>query len=291
MIVPAHYVGFYGATLSAVVPTPEYGYSVEIHMPISISTSDDGTHSAWDAATAGTYDYRVLTMSTWYLTEAQKSELNAVLHSVTDGRCENFYMDLGSTPTGFFPFGPDKGDYGEFTVRLLSQDQSGCLTAPQYYFKDTLSFVLVTAPAYTPPAHRVEGGLTIGSVSNVRFPDGGITPRTMYKYETDLSLSGAPLSLDGPAEATGFEADAVLIAGQSKASELVEFFIANRTTIFTLTTPAKYYFYGYDQGSSGSYSTMFMGSEIDEREIVLMITHDRFDQFTMPVKFWLQAKL
>ena len=280
---------------------PAWPYDVEIHMPIAITQAADGSYpdngffdplnEAGD--TLGTYDYRLLSMSTWRLPEDQKIEFNAFFNDPAMGRAENFMLRLGPTSTGFFPFGIDMGDYGDFIVRLVTRDQTGSLIDPYKWFEESPSFVMVTRAtnALSLPGDD-QGGLYIGdAVFGLLYPQEGIKPKTTYNFQTQLSVSGSPNSLDsgvlGDSWETGFE----LLCSGCNAYQVVDEIVNNkRTADIPIIAPAGYYLYGADQSSGGTYTSKFLGSSHDDKEVILKISHIGFDQFRIPLNFWMKAK-
>ena len=51
----------------------------------------------------------------------------------------------------FFPFGPDKGDVGNFECRILNRMPTGVLDNPWLYFGNEVEMVMVSAPQYAIP--------------------------------------------------------------------------------------------------------------------------------------------
>jgi hypothetical protein len=220
--------------------------------------------------------------------------MNAFLRNVTSGRAENFILRLGENHTGFYPFGPDRGDYGDFTVRLLTQEQSGCLREPYQWFEDTLSLVMVnfpTAPMVFPGL--VQGGMSIGDfATGLMFPQNGINPKVSYNLQTGLGMSGVPNSLDGNLLSDQWECEFELSCNASNTvNTILQLLTVTRTQDVNIITPAGYFLYGADKGSSGTYTSKFLGSSHDGKELILKVSHIGIDQFSIPLSFWLKEKL
>lgn len=136
------YVTFTAGANSIQVDMPVYGYTCDIVMPIFSQQDSNGAWSFFDPpksssdATLGYYDYRTLNTAMWRIPAAQQTLLSAFFQDATLGRGEPIVMMLQAN-SGFYPFGPDKGDTGAFTVQLISQEQSGSLENPGIIFRIT----------------------------------------------------------------------------------------------------------------------------------------------------------
>ena len=278
------------------VNRPNYGYETEIHMPISMQQSIDGAYSFWDngypSNGAGVPDYRVISTSQWQNDPTTKAALNEFFINTLKGRCENVTMSLGANPCGFFPFGPDYGDSGDFTVRLYDREQSGRLQAPYNWFEDNLKLVLVPpAPAYTLPTQQPQGNFTIGSVQNIMFPQNGFQPVAKYNHQTGLTKTGVPYSIDGPSVQDSFETSFDQQCNQSKAAALCALLTGSsgRTNDITIVGQSNFYAFGMDKGSAGTYTCKFLGSSNTKSEIIITVKHIGFNQFELPLNFWMKA--
>lgn len=285
-------IRFFNGSNSIEINRPSYGYQCEIHMPIYTANKHPSGYAFFDADNTGGKDYRVLVMARWQLPIDQKAMLNNFLRDVSGGRCENITMSLGATPTGFFPFGPDLGDVGDFTVRLLSQNQSGILMSPLKYFEDELSLVLVSAP--TPPAApsiTSQGNFQIGTVTGLLYPQTTFRPTSQYNLQTGISRTGSPYSIDGNNSGDSWETKFYQQCNTSLAVALVNFMesTSGRASEIDIMTDLNYYAFGIDQGGSAHYIAQFLGSSKSSREIVLKITHERYNRFTIPMSFWMSG--
>jgi hypothetical protein len=263
-------------------------------MPIYTANRHPTGYAFFDADNTGAKDYRILTTSRWQLPIAQKALLNEFLQDAAAGRCETITMSLGAISTGFFPFGPDFGDKGDFTVRLLSQNQSGMLLSPFKYFEDDLSFVMVSAP--TPPALPTQvsqGNLQIGTVEGLLYPQDTFKPSSRYNHQTGLSRTGAPYSIDGNDSGDSWETQFDHQCNTSLAAALVNFLVSSsgRTSEIDIITSLDNYAFGIDQGSNAHYIGNFLGSSRTKNELVIKITHDRYNRFTIPLSFWMKKNI
>jgi hypothetical protein len=285
----------YDITLS----TPQFSYVSEIHMPICVSKAADGTYKFFDPPDGsvvpvyGTFDYRLCIIDNWILSAEQKATFNEFVRNVAKGRAETFTMRLGdSSQTGFYPFGPDYADAGDYTVRLLTQEQTGALIRPYGHFKDKIALIMVTASETLPVlSGGSQGSLQIGSVTGLMMPQDGFQPKAFYNVKNDYTASGVPYSMDSALSSDSWETQFDQYCNSQKAYDLVtQLVTTSRTADISIVAPAGYYVYGYDQASSGTYTSKFLGSSIEDKEIVVRIEHYGVDQWKIPLSFWMKAK-
>lgn len=276
------------------ISLPLRGYGCEIHMPIIIAGKHPfGYAEPFDMDSAGSFDYRILTTCKLQLPASQKKALNEFLKNESYGRTENFTLRLGSIPTGFFPFGPDLGDVGDFTVRLLTQQQGGMLLAPLRYWQDDISLVLVSAPSYTPPAGVGQGSFIVGTVDGLLYPQNTFNPVSQYNFSTALSRSGVPSSMDGADSSNSYESTWDQQCNTGKAAELLAMLTGplGRSKTISIIGAKDFYVYGSDKFSAGIYFSKFLGSSKTKNEIVISATCEGYNQWTMPLSFWLKRAI
>jgi hypothetical protein len=265
---------------------PVGAYSVALHMPITIPEKHPaGYGPAFDADNSGALDYRIIDTATWKLPAAQKAALNGFFRDAALGRAETVKLRLGSTSTGFFPGGPDLGDVGDFTVRVVSQDQGGMLLEPWKYWQDTLALVIVTAPSYTPEAGAAQGSLTIGTVDGLMYPQAGFNAMSRYNLRTDLSRSGVPYSVDGRVAADAWESEWLQRCNNGLAAELVEYLATARGGDIDIVSAPNYWVYGADNLAEASYSSRFLGSSRTRNDVVLKMTCEKYNHWSIPLRF------
>lgn len=283
-------------TIGVVLPTPQYGYSAEIHMPICKSRAFDGSYSFYDPPNdedaLGTYDYRICEIPRWILTESKKIALNNFLNNPsTCGRGEPFILDLGEAHTGFYPFGLDLNDCDSFLVRLLDRSDDGMLLNPYRRFSDSYSFLLVTefneSPTFTKQA---QGDFIIGACDGLMYPQAGINPKSRRLLITSISQSGSPSVVDGPLLGDSFISDFNMLCNDDRALALLnELTVTTRAAAVDVFAPAGAYMFGADNGSTDTYTCRFLGSTDDERETVLRMTHTGYNQWSIPLRFWMEG--
>jgi hypothetical protein len=277
------------------VDVPVYPYSCEIVMPISSVKDSQGSPTFFDPPashgddTLGTWDYRLLNTGTWRLPSDQQIALSAFFKDADKGRGENVTMTL-QTGSGFFPFGPDLGDSGNFVVRLLEQSQSGRLGRPWNYFENAIYLVLITAPGgYSLPPTYSEGPFSIGSVSGLQFVD--FAPKTFRNIQHQLTASGVPYSMDGKTSGDSYEVGFSQLCNQGNAAALVSFLVSTsgRASDITIIASANFYLFGVDNGSNGTYTTKFLGASPNEKTVSIKMTNERFNQWIFPLNFWMKS--
>jgi hypothetical protein len=279
---------FTAGVTSITINLPIYPYSCELHMPITVvERHPTGYAPGFDADATKASDYRILNTGKWQLPAAQKSALNVFFRDAALGRAETVTLNLGATPTGFFPFGPDKGDSGSFSVRLIAQQQGGMLLSPFKYWQDNISLVLVTAPAFTAGAGTAQGSFQIGTVTGLCYPQNTFAPVSQYNFRTDLSRSGVPHSVDGLTASDAWETQFDQQCNTGNAAALVAYLQVARAGDITIISAANYYVFGMDQGGAGTYTTRFLGSSRSKNEIVIKMTCENVNRWTVPLEFWM----
>ena len=289
------YVTFTSGENSIQVNMSTYGYSVDIVMPIASQKDAQGSYSFFDApagpynASVGSYDYRLLNTATWRIPADQQIALSAFFKDANRGRGQDVIMTLQSN-SGFFPFGPDLGDIGDFTVRLLTQEQGGRLGKPWNYFESKVQLVLVIPPGdYSIPTPQSEGNFSIGNASGLRYCD--FTPKTIRNIQTALTASGLPISLDGRTSGDSYESTWTQTLNQSNAAALLSFLVSSsgRVSDFSIVAPSNFYAFGADNSSAGTYTAKLLGSKQESKQMILTFTHEFFDRWSVPLSFWMKA--
>ena len=293
----ARYVTFTNGVNSIQINMPVYGYAVDIVMPIATQKDAQGSPSFFDApvgpydATLGAYDYRVLNTATWRIPAAQQTLLSAFFKDADRGRSEPVIMTL-QTDSGFYPFGPDLGDTGSFTVQLLTQDQGGRLSRPWNHFENQIQLVLITPPGgYSLPTPQSEGNFAIGSASGLRYCD--FTPLVIRNIGTALTASGVPCALDGSTSGDSYETGWTQLCNQGNAAALLSLLVSSsgRASDLSIVAPSNFYPFGVDNGSggAGTFTAKLLGSKADAKTMTLTFTHDFFNRWSVPLNFWLKA--
>lgn len=259
----------YGAT-EVVINAPEFGYSTEVKLPFDFVRLDNGTVEARDYGQA--YDRRSCSFEC-FLTPAQQVSLNLLVRST--GRGQSLVMALPAE-SGFFPFVPDKGDDGPFTVALQLDGTPAIQQAPYKYFRCRLKVTNVGAyPAYALPTEVADGPWAIGNVSALRMPPSLFTPNQFYGVSVGFTESSSARYLDRGSGADHASTQFGLLCNESKAAALVyDLTSVQRAGAFTVTTEDSFYALGSDHASSGSYSVRLLSDTI-------VIKHNRYNEFEL----------
>jgi hypothetical protein len=218
---------------------------------------------------------------------SKRLEINNFLRNPAVGRCETVTLRLGATATGFYPFGADLGDVGDFTVRVVDITQTGMLFSPMRHFNGKFNFLMVTAPAYSLPTEVAQGNFEIGDVDGLMPPQRDVESESIYNYRTDITRGGTPYSVDGATASDAYITNFDVYCNKSKAGALLAYLVSSsgRTSDIDVVADS-FYMFGADVGASDTYSTKCLGSEYDETRIVYRIRHDGSDRFIMPLMFW-----
>lgn len=257
----------YGGT-EVLLSAPEVPCETEIDLPFDFVELDTGLTSIRDNGVK--YDKRVCSMN-FILSPTEQGNLNTLINSTARGKDLTLTLPSGS---GVFPFGPDKGDEGPFTVSVMLKSTPAIQSNPFRYFKCQLEMRNTGSfPAYALPAEIAEGSFTIGTVSNLRMPE--FSPEQVYSISVDFTENSQAKYVDrgslGDYAGTQFD----LPCNESKAAALL-YYLTNtaRANSFTITTADYFYALGSDRGSADTYTV-----KLADRKI--KIKHNRFNSFSI----------
>ena len=262
---------------SVTIDNPLYGYATEIKLAFDV-TRLIGRYAHADYGPE--FDHRTLSASTHWRNESDMVLLAAFLR---DNRGTEITLSLGADPTGFFPFGPDLGDKGDFTVHLDEYVSGGVLDMPFRHFAPELRLKLKSAPAYVLPDPVTEGAFSVGGI-NFRWPQNGVAPTTRNGRTHVYTRSGAQYGLD---LGTGADVHEVAFTLEGGAENIGRFLhsvgLPGRTDDVVISVPEHYWLFGPENDSAGAYKTRLITS-------ILSVTHDRFNRFSVPVRYWMREK-
>lgn len=272
-----------GGTHTATVPTPEEGYVTETRMDMAYQERLDGSYGVHDSG--ATYDRYVLTTSRWVLTEAQIEDLNAIFSDGKWGRGIDVTLSLGATASGFFPFGPVKGDIGDFEVRVIGYKQSGQLLRPwkRWLVEMEILYVSGPTPAYSISDTKNEGGFRIGSVNGLMYPQAAFESETEYAIRHVVTYDGTPYAINAGPNSDSYIAQFVQQCNTGKAGSLADYLVGTaRSGQFTVGARDSYYLFGRDQAASGA---LLVRSLMP----TLRMVHVGFDRWEIPMKLRYEA--
>lgn len=214
-----------GANTISIDP-PQYGYSVDLNMALSIKETADGKLAIYDSGSS--YDYRILSIE-FMLNRTQQISLLGFLNNQLYARGKDITMPLGTSPTGFYPAGPDKGDVGTFGLHLIDFEDTTYLYNPYRYFRTKAIFKIVSMPAYSLPSRTGygEGDFSIKAggqtaIGNLRFPQEGIQFKFLPGIDEKLTQSGVPYSVDCGNNADGYESSFTIVGNQPNMAAVID---------------------------------------------------------------------
>jgi len=258
------------------VSVPSFVYKTIIEFPFDIQKNDDGSYSSYDhGAGAETYDIRRCACR-FMLTAAQQNTFNTMMKdddvNTRTGRAFDMTLRM-NTGSGFFPFGPDKGDVGDFTVAMVIKRHATIGEAPYKYFVMDVEMIHTgTYPAYSLPAEVSEGSFTIGTITNNRFPPGWFEPKIEYGYSATIEQDSTVQWIDRREQADWYTTNFEMFSNESKAAKVLEYITGtSREASFTIAAPADFYAFGRDVGN-GTFNVKLIQNKI----IISHLKHNMF---------------
>jgi hypothetical protein len=191
-------------------------------------------------------------------------------------------MSLGETATGFFPFGPDLGDKGDFIVRITDAFGGGISAEYYRHFEAGIALKLVSAPAYTYPSPKYEGPMVISGMSGYRFPQSQFVPDVEYAYEQNITAGGGISEIDMGRNADLITTEFDIETCQVNAANLIGMLKTVRSGNITIVTPPHWWLGGANLGGNGTYTCMNIMQTIKFK-------HERHDYFVIPMKLWIKS--
>src|SRR4030042_2829656 len=206
------------------VSVPSFGYKTTILLPFDIQKLDTGKYCIFDHG--ATYDIRKCNC-TFFLSATEMNTLNAFLKEDTigtsKGRAFSVILRM-NTGSGFFPFGPDKGDVGDFTVAMVINKHGAVIDSRFNYFTCEVEFTNVSSyPAYSLPDEVADGTFTFGTVTACRFPPDYFSPVVNYGYGATLKQGGSVEWIDRSENADWYETQFEMRSNESKAAKIIQY--------------------------------------------------------------------
>jgi len=260
------------STDSVEIDYPEWDYLPRIHLAMEPVEVANGW-SIWDNLIAN--DYRTCQIGRSVLSKAQGVELDSFLLA---HRGQTLNMAIG-TESNFFPFGPDLGDAGTFTVVVVDRKIGQFDQFKQ--FSKSWNLLMITNPAYVLPDVVHQADFQIGTVNGLLYPQTGIDSSRVYGIQTNVSYGGDPFSVD--IRRNIHEASFVQRCNQGLAAELLAFLsgATGRDRDIAIIAPNDYYLFDPAQGASGTYTCKLIQNVIECRHIA-------YEEFDIPLKFWMK---
>lgn len=262
----------YGGT-EVIFSAPEVGYLLELRMPFDFIKLDDKSFDSRDEGIQ--YDKR-LSKHTFYLTTSEQSALNTLINTTARGKSLVLTLPSGS---GFFPFGPDKGDEGVFTVAATFDSTPMIQLAPFRYFKCNMTFSNVGVyPAYSLPTQIPEGPFTIGTIADCRMPQSLFAPKQEYAISVEFTESNRAEYIDRGSGGDNATTQFNLQCNESKCAALLNYLTHTaRAGTFTITTADSFYIFGSDHGSDDTYTVRMISN-------MITVKHVRYNEFELSLE-------
>jgi hypothetical protein len=270
---------------------PDFGYTTSIKMRLHFAKIDyelnSGSIRIWDDGAS--YDSRHCKISQWLLNTTEQNDFVTFMNDTLKGRCEELIMKLGSTPSGFFPFGADLGDKGDFHVRVPvdGYKEGKLLYDPLRWWENDITFCLVpgsTLPSYTPPAAENEGSLLIGTVAHLLCPQESCESEHLQAIINSLTGNGGVDFIDKGTVIDDYQTVLPLEMRPGNCASLITFLTGadGRAKAFHIECPANQFPFGI-QFSDIYYLTVTLMSG------VLEINHVNFNRFLLKLKLKLSG--
>lgn len=267
---------------------PLYGYTTIIELATKFDRLTGHEYAFWDDGS--TFDVRKCKCR-WVLDSTEFNTLIDIFINQSKGRNQNLEM----TPDiGFFPFGPDKGDNVIFSSVRMSEPikQSASIGHPQDRFPVEVEFVFNGAsfPSYTPPSpgiggQKAQGTLDIGTVTNLRYPPEMHNLGTDYAINTVLTTDGTPHGNEMKNTNDSYISTLNMLQNESQTAALITHIVGTvRTNQVTVIPPTFSFMFGRENNGTASYGCKLLQNRIE-------VTHNRHNEFTIPLTFWLETIL
>jgi hypothetical protein len=256
---------------------PEWSFLAKAHLAMSLNSTCNGW-DVWDNGIVN--DYRTC--------EIERLHLNLISGDTTAKMLDDFLlahrdetleMNLPSG-SGFFPFGPDKGDAGNFDVKIIER-KFGQYDQFRQYTKSMI-LLMVTAPVYVLPDIVTQGDFQIGEIEGLLYPQLGIDSSREYGIQTGISYGGDAYSVD--IRHNIHETSFIQQCNTSLAAALMNFLCSDlgRYQDISIVAPGNYYLFDMANGSDGTYTCKLI-------QDIVECKHVGNEQFEIPLKFWMKS--
>lgn len=271
------------------IEPPLWGYETEIRLPFYKSTRADNTVQVFDAGAQ--FDKRICNC-TFEVNETDALSIMNFFTTNTLGRGNTVTLSLPAispwSGSRWFPFGPDYGDYGNYSVQVVALQRSEQLTEPFRWYRIGMKILYMGGPTpkWTTVAGTDYGNITISGISNIRFPmDGGLQATRDIALSVDMAVSAASSFVNYGAGVDGYDTKMNIDATRLKMEELIKYItVTNRNPAtkllptMTIGTNVNQFLFGPEIGDSRSDTVLLLNS-------VLKIVHVNYDQFKTEFQF------
>jgi len=272
----------YGATEYS-FDAPQYGYKSVINMSLIHSSILPRGYVIWDNDDTSAHDFRTTSFNL-KLNATQTTSLQGFFDEIAKARGASVRITLEEN-SGFFPFGPDRGDAGGFNMRLIKMTPQPIMEEPWMYFDTEFTFVEESNPSYTLPSEKSEGDFQIGTIKNLRYPPEFPQSSTDYGFSTSLTYDGTAYTVDKTDNSDADVSRFTMICNESKAAALIDHLSrVARADDLNVVSQGGNWIFGNKNGASGTYTCQMLNSKIE-------ITHTRFDEFAVGLAFYRKSTL
>lgn len=262
--------------------TPQYNYEVTIDMSLLSVETESGDVQVFDNGVE--FDYRTVNFE-WLLSRDEQLLLNDFINSI---RQDEFDIKLGSSSTGFYPFGSDLGDKNTFRCKLIDIETSGVLREPWLYFNNDVTLRLVSAPDYDLPVVKRDGKWQIGNVTGIRQPQAEVNHVLNRNRSVTSTRSGKVSVVDMGKNSDTYKSDFDLILNSGLCAELVQFLTGTqgRGSDIIILVPSNTYLFGSKSNANGS------GTYICKNLThTIKLKHVKFNRWETELSFMMRTKL
>jgi hypothetical protein len=262
------------------VKAPEYGYESAIAMNLHYSRVHGGYKIGDDGSV---YDSRYCIIPSWLMDSTDMLEMSNFFNDMSKGRGQNFTLGLGAT-SGFYPFGCDFGESGNFICSLWDHKKEGSSFSPYRYFKNAITFYWVSGGADPDYDVETEGSLQVGTVTTLRHPQTLPKPGHEQAIVRAVSRSGLVSSVDLGGTGDVYESELPLIMKRGNCAALITYLTGSgRGSDIQVKTPANSWMFGIDNYQcAGTFTTKLLTPEIK-------IRHDSVNRFSTTLNFWMKS--
>lgn len=254
------------------ISMPEFPYKSILELPFDIVSGDDGSVDINDEGS--TYDKRRC-QATFILNATEMNNINQMLSNGIY-RYQDVAMSLPAG-SGFFPFMPDKGDEGDFDVAIRILSHGTIQSNPFKQFAVKLEIVNTGSyPAYSLPAQVGYGSVTMGTISQCRFPGDYFSPDIEYARNFAQEENASVQYIDRGSGGDYYRTTIPMRENESKTAAIINYLTQTaRAASFDLKTGANAYAFGRDKGNEHTV-------KIVTNKIVM--THYRYDDFEFSLR-------
>jgi hypothetical protein len=253
------------------IDPPEFGYRTELRRALDVAETDVDTELVDNGVENDTRMCKVPR----FLFDTAIAGAATRAQWIIDNQGDELTLDLGTEHTGFFPFGPDYGDVGEFTVVITAKKFTGVLQAPYLHFGLQLEMVLQGTHDNVPIDPIDEGILQIGEVTGLMYPQESID--NPYEYGIKSQVGAGGFTEHGNGGYNKHVSDFILRCNTSKAAALAQWFtLYARWEVFSVLTGANFYLFGVVRGD-GTY-------QVKQIEPTITIEHVNHEHFNIALR-------